>query len=126
MLNRGTGRVFPQDTSVRSPGIIPPMLHIHFSAAVIGRTSVPSFKSSNKAIYFLQIRRAKKKGSPILGKIYMFRRRYEGESVIIRNAAAFVFLLAALSFSRASLGVVFFLSQLCGFEIARSVPLSQP
>ena len=48
-----------------------------------------------------------------------------GESIIICNAVAFVFLLAALSFSRASLGVVFFLSQLCRFEVARSVPLSQ-
>ena len=51
---------------------------------------------------------------------------YEGESVIIRNAVTFVFLLAALSFSRVSLDVVFFLSQLCRFEVARSVPLSQP
>ena len=51
---------------------------------------------------------------------------YEGESIIIRNAVTFVFLLAALSFSRASLDVVFFLSQLCRFEVARSVPLSQP
>ena len=50
---------------------------------------------------------------------------YDGESIIIRNAVAFVFLLAALSFSRASLGVVFFLSQLCRFEVARSVSLSQ-
>ena len=52
--------------------------------------------------------------------------KYEGESIVTRNAVAFVFLLAALSFSRASLGVVFFLSQLCRFEVARSVPLSQP
>ena len=52
--------------------------------------------------------------------------KYEGESIIIRNAVAFMFLLAALSFSRASLGVVFFLSQLCRFEVAQSVPLSQP
>ena len=52
--------------------------------------------------------------------------KYEGESIIIGNAVAFVFLLSALSFSRASLGVVFFLSQLCRFEVARSVPLSQP
>ena len=51
---------------------------------------------------------------------------YDGESIIIRNAVAFVFLLAAMSFSRASLGMVFFLSQLCRFEVARSVPLSQP
>ena len=51
---------------------------------------------------------------------------YEGEPVIIRSAVAFVFLLAALSFSRASLGVIFFLSQLCRFEVAQSVPLSQP
>ena len=51
---------------------------------------------------------------------------YEDESIIIRKAGAFVFLLAALSFSRASLGVVFFLSQLCRFEVARSVPLPQP
>ena len=51
---------------------------------------------------------------------------YEVQSIIIRNAVAFVFLLAALSFSRASLGVVFFLSQLCRFEVATSVPLSQP
>ena len=47
---------------------------------------------------------------------------YEGESIIIRSAVAFVFLLAALSFSRASLGLVSFLSQLCRFEVARSVP----
>ena len=52
--------------------------------------------------------------------------KYECESVIIRNAVAFMFLLAALSFSGASLGVVFFLSQLCRFEVARSVRLSQP
>ena len=50
-------------------------------------------------------------------------RKYEGESIIIRNAVAFVFLLATLSFSRASLGMVFYLSQLCTFEVARSVPL---
>ena len=50
---------------------------------------------------------------------------YEVESIIIRNAVAFVFLLAALSFARASLSVVFFLSQLCRFEVARSVRLSQ-
>ena len=35
---------------------------------------------------------------------------YEDESIINRNAVAFVFLLAALSISCASLGVVFFLS----------------
>jgi hypothetical protein len=52
--------------------------------------------------------------------------RYEGESTIIRNEIAFVFLLAAPSFSHASLGVVSLLSQLCRFEVARSVPLSQP
>ena len=51
---------------------------------------------------------------------------YEGELIIIRNAVAFVFLLAALSFSHASLGLVFFLSQLYRFEIVRSVPLLQP
>ena len=51
---------------------------------------------------------------------------YEAQSIIIRSAVAFVFLLAALSFSRASLGVVFFLSQQCRFQVARSVPLSQP
>ena len=51
---------------------------------------------------------------------------YEGKSIIIRNAVALVFLLAALSCSPASLGVVFFLSQLCRFEVARSVPVSQP
>ena len=51
---------------------------------------------------------------------------YEGQSVIVRSAVAFVFMLAPLSFSRASLDVVFFLSQLCRFEVARSVPLSQP
>ena len=51
---------------------------------------------------------------------------YEDESIIIRSAVAFVFLLAALSFPRAPLDVVFFLSQLCRFEVARSVPLSQP
>ena len=51
---------------------------------------------------------------------------YDCESIIIRNAVAFVFLLGALSFSRAPLAVVFFLSQLCMFEVARSVRLSQP
>jgi hypothetical protein len=51
---------------------------------------------------------------------------YEGESIIICNAVAFVFLLAALSFLQASLGMVSFLSQLCRFVVARSVPLSQP
>ena len=51
---------------------------------------------------------------------------YEGESIIIRNVVAFVFLLAALSFLRASLGVVSFLSLHGRFEIATSVPLSQP
>jgi hypothetical protein len=50
---------------------------------------------------------------------------YEGESIIIRNAVAFVCLLAALSFSRSSLGVVSFLSLLHKFEVARSVPLLQ-
>jgi len=51
---------------------------------------------------------------------------YEGESIIIRSAVAFVFLLAALSFSHASLGVVSFLALLRRFEVAGSVPLSQP
>ena len=46
---------------------------------------------------------------------------YEGESIIIRNAVAFVFLLAALSFSRAPLRVVSFLSLLRRFEVARSI-----
>jgi len=50
--------------------------------------------------------------------------RYEGESIIICSAVAFV--LAALSFLCISLGVVSFLSLLHGFEVARSVPLSQP
>jgi hypothetical protein len=53
-------------------------------------------------------------------------RIYEGELIIIRNAVAFVFLLAALSFLHALLGVVSFLSQLCRFEVTKSVPLSQP
>jgi len=48
----------------------------------------------------------------------------EGESISIHNAAAFVFLLAALSFSCASLGIISLLSLLCKFEVARSVPLS--
>ena len=43
---------------------------------------------------------------------------YDGESIIIRNAVAFVCLLAALSFSRSSLGVVFFLSLLHKFQVA--------
>jgi hypothetical protein len=51
---------------------------------------------------------------------------YEGESIIIRNAVPFVCLLAALSFSLSSLGVVSFLSLLHKFEVARSVPLLQP
>jgi len=48
---------------------------------------------------------------------------HEGEPIIIRSAVAFVFLLAALLFSRASLGVVAFLSLLHRFEVARSIPL---
>jgi len=55
-----------------------------------------------------------------------FEFRYEVESIIICNTVAFVFLLAALLFSHVSLGVVSFLSLLRGFEVARSVPLSQP
>jgi len=51
---------------------------------------------------------------------------YEGESIIICNVVAFVLLLAALSCSRASLGVVSVLSLLHRFEVARLVPLSQP
>jgi hypothetical protein len=51
---------------------------------------------------------------------------YKGEPIIIHNSVAFVFLLAALSFSCASLGVVSFLSQLSRYEVARLVPLSQP
>jgi len=51
---------------------------------------------------------------------------YEGESIIIRTEVAFVFLLAVLLFSHASLGMVSFLSLLRRFEVARSVPLSQP
>ena len=58
--------------------------------------------------------------------IFPTKYNYEDESIIIRSAVASMFLLAALSFSRPSLGVVFFLSQLCRFEVARSVPLSQP
>jgi hypothetical protein len=50
---------------------------------------------------------------------------YEGESTIIRNAVAFVFPLAALSLSRALLGIVSFLSLMRRFEVSRSVPLSQ-
>jgi hypothetical protein len=50
---------------------------------------------------------------------------YEGESKIIRNAVAFVCLLAALSFSRSSLGALSFLSLLHKFQVARSVPLLQ-
>ena len=57
---------------------------------------------------------------------YMPYTIYESESIIIRNAVAFVCLLAALSFSRSSLGVVSFLSLLHKFEVARSVPLLQP
>ena len=52
--------------------------------------------------------------------------KYEGESIIICNAVAFAFLLAALSFSRASLGVFSVLSLLRRFEVARSFPSSQP
>jgi hypothetical protein len=59
------------------------------------------------------------------GKIARFFWTYEGESIIIRNAVAFVCLLAALSFSRSLLGVVSFLSLLHKFEVARSVPLLQ-
>ena len=58
----------------------------------------------------------------------IFKKRiclYDVKSIVIGNAVASVFLLVALSFSRASLHVVFFLSQLCRFEVARSVPLSQ-
>ena len=44
---------------------------------------------------------------------------YEGESIIIRSAVAFVFLLAALLFLCASVGVVPFLSLLRWFEVAR-------
>ena len=51
--------------------------------------------------------------------------KYNGKSIIIRNAVAFVLLLAALLFSWASLGVVSFISLLRRFEVARSVPLSQ-
>jgi len=52
--------------------------------------------------------------------------KYEGESIIIRNAVAFVFLLAAVSLSHALLGVVSVLLLLFRFEVARSVPLLQP
>jgi hypothetical protein len=45
--------------------------------------------------------------------------------MIIHNVVAFAFLLAALTFSRASLLVVSFLSQLRSFEVAWSVRLSQ-
>jgi len=61
----------------------------------------------------------------ILAYSIQFCEEYEGDSIIICNAVAFVFLLAALSFSHAALGVVSFLSQLRRFELARSVPLSQ-
>ena len=57
-------------------GIIPPMLHIHLSAAVIRTTNIPSLKSSNKAIALPQIRRNEKKVSLILRKLYRFLRRY--------------------------------------------------
>jgi hypothetical protein len=52
--------------------------------------------------------------------IIIFYILYKGESIIICNTVAFVFLLAALSFLSASLGVVSFLSQVCRFEVARS------
>jgi hypothetical protein len=57
---------------------------------------------------------------------FKHRPLFEGESIIIRNAVAFMYLLAALSFSRSSLGVGSFLSLLHKFEVARSVPLLQP
>jgi hypothetical protein len=44
---------------------------------------------------------------------------YEGESIIIRNPVAFVFLLAALSFLRVSLDVFSGLSLLRSFEVVR-------
>jgi hypothetical protein len=69
---KGTRRGFPQDTSVWSFGIIPPMLHTHLSAAVIRRTNVPSLKSSNKATVFPQNRRIAKKVILILRKLYRF------------------------------------------------------
>jgi len=40
---------------------------------------------------------------------FLLWKMYEGESIIIRNALAFLFLLAALSFLRALLKVVSFL-----------------
>jgi len=55
-----TKRYWKRLSSFLSFGIIPPMLHIHLSAAVIRRTSVSSLKSSNKAIAFPQIRRIAK------------------------------------------------------------------
>jgi hypothetical protein len=64
-------------------------------------------------------------GKRILYKLYKLE-KYEGESIIIRNAVSFVCLFAELSFSRSSLGVVSFLSLLHKFQVARSVPLLQP
>lgn len=90
MLYRGNGKVFAYDTSVRSLGVVPPMLHIHFSAAIIGRTSILSLKSSNKAIDFLQTRRTKKKGNLILRKIYRFRRRYITSKLIKLRSVLFI------------------------------------
>ena len=64
-----------------------------------------------------------RKLNALLQKSYLI---YKGESIIIRSDVAFVCLLAALSFSRSSLGVLSFLSLLHKFEVARSVPLLQP
>jgi len=62
----------------------------------------------------------------ILAYSIQFCEEYKDESIITRNAVAFLFLLAALSFSHAALDVVSFLSLLFRFEVARLVPLSQP
>ena len=87
----------------------------------------PKIKYSHQCSEVLQFESPFKKLIKAEKMAAMFRTSsYEGESIIIRNVVAFMFLLAAQSFSRASLGVVFFLSQQCRFQVARSVPLSQP
>jgi hypothetical protein len=58
--------------------------------------------------------------------VFLEKQKYEGKSIIIRNAAVFVFLLAALSFCAASPCVVSLSLFQRRFDVARSVPSSLP
>jgi hypothetical protein len=93
---------------------------------------LPGYASSSNAGHLpyrvLEVRSAETtiSASNIEVKFWGAPVKYDGKSIIIRNAVVFVFLLAALSFCAASPCVVSLSLFLRRFNVARSVPLSLP